>query len=57
MEKGEEEKKIKTAYRKLALRWHPDKNSGSEEDKTRAEKMFKEINEAWAVLSDPEKRK
>jgi len=57
VEKGEEEKKIKTAYRKLALRWHPDKNSGSEEDKTRAEKMFKEINEAWAVLSDPEKRK
>lgn len=57
VEKGDEEKKIKNAYRKLALKWHPDKNSGSDEEKTRAEKMFKEINEAWAVLSDPEKRK
>ena len=53
VEKGDDEKKIKSAYRKLALKWHPDKNSGSEEEKVRAEKMFKEINEAWAVLSDP----
>ncbi|MGD0729333.1 MAG: molecular chaperone DnaJ [Candidatus Micrarchaeaceae archaeon] len=43
---------IKNAYRGLALRYHPDKNKekGSEE-------KFKEINEAYAVLSDPEKRK
>lgn len=55
--KDAEEKAIKTAYRKLALKWHPDKNSESDESKARAEKMFKEINEAWAVLSDPQKRK
>ena len=47
---------IKKAYRKLALKWHPDKNSATEEQKKRAEKMFKEINEAWAVLSDPQKK-
>lgn len=57
MQKGDDEKKIKTAYRKLALKWHPDKNAESDESKARAEKMFKEINEAWAVLSDPEKRR
>lgn len=44
---------IKKAYRKLAVKYHPDKNPG---DKT-AEERFKEINEAYAVLSDPEKRK
>ncbi len=44
---------IKKAYRKLALKYHPDRNKG---DKV-AEERFKEINEAYAVLSDPEKRK
>ncbi len=44
---------IKKAYRKLALKYHPDKNPGDK----KAEEKFKQISEAYAVLSDAEKRK
>jgi len=47
------QKEIKAAFRKLAAKHHPDKNPGDKQ----AEERFKEINEAYAVLSDPEKRK
>jgi len=45
---------IKKSYRKLALKWHPDKNK---DDSQKAEKMFKKISEAYAVLSDDNKRR
>jgi DnaJ family protein C protein 7 len=47
---------IRRAYRKMALKWHPDKNSESEEAKKKAEAMFKDIGEAYSVLSDPKKK-
>ncbi len=52
--KDASEKEIKAAYRKLALKWHPDKHP---DNKAEAEERFKEINEAYQVLSDPKKRK
>ena len=45
---------IKKAYRKLAMQYHPDRNHGKEEW---ANEKFKEINEAFSVLGDPEKRR
>jgi curved DNA-binding protein len=54
VDKGASLEDIKKAYRKLALKHHPDRNPS---DKKRAEEKFKDISEAYAVLSDPEKRK
>ncbi len=48
------DEEIKKAYRKMAMQYHPDRNAGREKEAT---EKFKEINEAYGVLGDPEKRK
>ena len=51
------EDEIKKAYKRQALKWHPDKHSsGEEEQRLNADKMFKDIGEAYSVLSDPQKK-
>lgn len=52
VERGASQSEIKSAYRKLARKYHPDVNKGGD-----AEAKFKEANEAYEVLSDPDKRK
>lgn len=54
VDKNATAEEIKKSYRKQALEWHPDKHK---DNKEAAEKRFKEINEAYQVLSEPEKRR
>lgn len=53
VDKSANDEQLKKAYRKLALKWHPDRNPNNKEE---AEKKFKEIGEAYDVLTDPKKR-
>ena len=52
IKKGASDDEIKKAYRKLAMKYHPDRNK----DDKKAESKFKDISEAYAVLSDKKKR-
>mmetsp|Transcript_37420 Transcript_37420/g.49202 ORF Transcript_37420/g.49202 Transcript_37420/m.49202 type:complete len:154 (+) Transcript_37420:119-580(+) len=53
LDRGADENQIKKAYRKLAIKWHPDKNPDNQEA---AGEVFKKIGEAYSVLSDANKR-
>src|SRR4051812_23026897 len=52
VERTSNDGELKTAFRKLAMKWHPDRNPGDKD----CEHKFKEINEAYEILKDPDKR-
>src|SRR3954469_7543814 len=52
VERSVNDGELKTAFRKLAMKWHPDRNPGDSSSESR----FKEINEAYEILKDPDKR-
>ena len=56
IDKNADEHEIKKAYKKMAMKYHPDRNAESEETKKMAEKKFIDVNDAYSVLSDPKKR-
>lgn len=56
LKKGASAAEIKSAYRKLAKKYHPDANQGDQASSKAAEKKFKEISAAYAILGDEEKR-
>ena len=51
--KSADEREIKKAYKRLAMKYHPDKN---QDNKAEAEEKFKEVKEAYEILTDPQKK-
>lgn len=56
LDRNASENDIRKAYKKLALKWHPDRNNESEEQRKMAEKTFRDIYDAYSVLSDTKKK-